>query len=137
MSDSNQSPNSSIQKKYSFLINQFQLLINALWQLFGESDKKVPSILELIKNISSFKEFIQRFIEIIQKKYQIIKKYDDGTIETLSPIVVNLIKTVRSQVATFSQRLHDEHLNLLQKIEIESARNNNYNFNGNNIDNLA
>lgn len=122
-SDSNQSPNSSIQKKYSFLVNQFQLLINELWKLFGETDKKAPSVLELIRNISSFKEFIQKMIEIIQKKYQIIKKYDDGTIETLSPIVINLIKTVRAQVTTFSQRLHEEHKILLDKIEEESARN--------------
>ena len=122
-----------MQKKYSFLINQFQLLINALWQLFGEKDKKAPSILELIKNISSFKEFIQKFIETITKKYQVIKKFEDGTIEALSPIVVNLIKAVRSQVSTFSQRLHDEHRILLEKIEAEAIRN----LNSNNADNLS
>lgn len=122
MSDSSQSGESSVQKKYSFIINQFQLLINALWELFGESDKRAPSILELIKNITQFKEFIQRFIQTIKKKYEIIRKYDDGTIETISPIVVNLIKSVREQVSVASQRLHDEHNVLIERIENEIAR---------------
>ncbi|OHT03121.1 hypothetical protein TRFO_06768 [Tritrichomonas foetus] len=121
--DNNQTTQFLSQKEYIFLVNQFQALINVLWAIFYEGEK-APSISELLFHSQQFKEIIQNLIHTIQAKHETIyneyyDNYRKPGVPTMSPIVVNLIKSVREQVHTFSQNLHTDHQELLHVLDKE------------------
>lgn len=116
--NSDKSSSAIVQRKYSFILEEFQTFIDALWNLFGDGQKS-PSITDIINDTNHFQEFIQKFVQTIVEKTTIVKKCDDGTVTPLTPIVVDLLKTVRTQVKSFKDMLNDQHTQLIHKVDNE------------------
>ena len=95
-------------KNYSLLVNQCQLLINAIFGSYG-NNRNVPSIIELLKNSTEFTSFIQKTIALINQNQKE---------RSISPFVVNLVNSVKEQVQHFSQTVKQDHndiINILEK----------------------